>query len=50
MNQRPIRENRIVKESEKRWKGSRNLAKRKKLLSVIHKEFSLVTLLQTTVC
>ena len=28
MNQRPIRKNRIVKESEERWKGSGNLAKR----------------------
>ena len=28
MNQRPIRKNRIVKESEERWKGCGNLAKR----------------------
>ena len=49
MNQRPIRENRAVKESEERWKGSGNLERRKKLLSVIHKELSLIILLQTTV-
>ena len=49
MNQRPIRENRIMTESEERWKGSGNLAKRKKLLSVIHKELSLIILLQTSI-